>query len=171
MASTRKSNLWPLIPSFWPILLLFHSFALHVSPPCIRLFFCLNILVAVVLWWSVSSSVSSLNVWHVLYNSKDTNNMCPSFTCIQSLCQKPFTVKWHVIYLWLAASKLSSLFLFSYPCYHIRYSFVPCKYIHVVITPPSSSFIHSSPSKIVFVVVKCYHTTRNAYALCSLFHA
>lgn len=52
-------------------------------------------------------------------------------------------------HLLLAASKLSSLFFFSYPCYHIRYSFVPCKYIHVVITPPSFPFIRSSPSRIV----------------------
>lgn len=96
-------------------------------------FYYLNILVA---------GVSSLNTWHLFYNSKGTNNVGQSSTCIQPLRQKPFTVKWNVIYLSSAASQMSSLFLFSYPCYHIRYSFVPCKYIHVVVTPPSSCHPH-----------------------------
>lgn len=66
------------------------------------------------------------------------------------------------MYLSLAASKLSSFFLFSYSCYHIRYSFVPCKYIHVVITPPSS-FIQSSPLKIAFVVAS-QHRKRSYFS-------
>lgn len=95
MASTRKSGLWP----WWPfLLLLYNSFLLHVFLFCVPYFYCLNIFVAVMVWWSLSSSVSSC---------------CLSFTCIQSLCQKTFSVKCNVIYMRLAASNclLSSSFL------------------------------------------------------------
>lgn len=93
----------------------------------------------------LSSHFYNLNILVALfpiYNSNDTKK-----------CQKSFT----------EASKLSSVFLFPYSCYHIRYSFVPCKYV-VVIIHPSSSFIRPFPSKIAIVVVKCDHSIGNSYA-------